>query len=142
MTDRFKEVADSLNKYKPHLSGMGGSIGTAELGVFTRNHINILTEALYLAQDNEDSAVRYYKVCLELAEKRIESEQLRKENEELKAKLDKAIKAVEVPSDMVDADLMFCLQKFDNIPYKTVQEIARATADIIAQRARTTLEEI
>ncbi len=90
MTDRFKEVADSLNKYKPHLSGMGGSIGTAELGVFTRNHINILTEALYLAQDNEDSAVRYYKVCLELAEKRIESEQLRKENEELKAKLEKA----------------------------------------------------
>ena len=69
-------------------------------------------------------------------------EALRKENEELKAKLDKAIKAVEVPSDMVDADLMFCLQKFDNIPYKTVQEIARATADIIAQRARTTLEEI
>lgn len=77
MTDRFKEVADLLNKYKPHLSGMGGSIGTAELGVFTRNHIDILTEALYLAQDNEDSAVRYYKVCLELADKRIEAEQLR-----------------------------------------------------------------
>ena len=54
MTDRFKQVADSLNKYKPHLSGMGGSIRIAELGVFARNHIDILTEALYLAQEVEE----------------------------------------------------------------------------------------
>lgn len=65
MTDRFKQVVDSLNKYKPHLSGMGGSIRTAELGVFARNHIDILTEALYLAQ---------------------EAEQLRKERDEYKHK--------------------------------------------------------
>lgn len=66
MTDRFKQVVDSLNKYKPHLSGMGGSIRTAELGVFARNHIDILTEALYLAQ---------------------EAEQLRKERDELASAL-------------------------------------------------------
>lgn len=69
-----------------------------------------------------------------------EIEQLRIENENLKFKLDKAIKAIETPIDMVDADLMFCLQKFDNIPYKTVQEIARATATIIANRARETMK--
>lgn len=62
--------------------------------------------------------------------------------DELQAKLDKAKKAIETPCNMVDADLMFCLGEFDNIPYKTVQKIARATADIIAQRARKTLEEI
>lgn len=103
MTDRFKEVSDSLNKYKPHLSGMGGSIGTAELGVFARNHINILIEALYLAQDNEDSAVRYYKVCLELAEKRIEAEQLRKERDEWQIKYNSLLRVFGTVSDELES---------------------------------------
>lgn len=47
---------------------------------------------------------------------------------------DALAEALELPSRMVDADMMFGLSDFDHLPYETVQKIARATLRIVGQR--------
>lgn len=42
--------------------------------------------------------------------------------------------ALETPSKMVDADLMFCLSDFNDWPHETVKQIALATCRLIGNR--------
>lgn len=58
-----------------------------------------------------------------------------------RSSVDKLIKALEMPNKMVDADMMFGLSDFDNLPYETVQAIARAAVRIVGQRNQEALSE-
>lgn len=42
--------------------------------------------------------------------------------------------ALEMPQDMADADMMYCLGEFEGFSYKDVQAIARKVCEVVASR--------
>lgn len=55
---------------------------------------------------------------------------------------DRVRAALDAPEDMVDADLMFCLQDYQHLPYETVKAIALSVCKVIATRNREALSEL